>query len=68
MAANEEVQLLEKAVLDTVPALMKTLETLSKVHPFAAGAPMQTLDAHSRLTIILFQPHSYRSSLPINKN
>ncbi|KAJ7162329.1 hypothetical protein C8R46DRAFT_1283124 [Mycena filopes] len=38
IAANEEVQEIGKAILSGVPALMSALETLSKVHPFAAIA------------------------------
>ncbi|KAJ7162342.1 hypothetical protein C8R46DRAFT_1104358, partial [Mycena filopes] len=38
IAANEEVQEISKAILSGVPALMSALETLSKVHPFAAIA------------------------------
>ncbi|KAF7361105.1 hypothetical protein MSAN_01142100 [Mycena sanguinolenta] len=35
MADNEGVQEIGKAVLNSVPALMKVLETMSKAHPFA---------------------------------
>ncbi|KAJ7689602.1 hypothetical protein B0H17DRAFT_1331705 [Mycena rosella] len=38
VAANEEVKVLGNAVLKGIPVLMKTLEGLSKVHPFAAAA------------------------------
>jgi hypothetical protein len=37
VAANEEVQALGKTILDGVPALMSTLETLTDVHPFLKG-------------------------------
>ncbi|KAJ7596026.1 hypothetical protein C8J56DRAFT_1043125 [Mycena floridula] len=36
--ANEEVKVIGKAILDGIPAIMSTLETLTEVHPFLKAA------------------------------
>ncbi|KAJ6553898.1 hypothetical protein B0H10DRAFT_2201811 [Mycena sp. CBHHK59/15] len=45
VVANDKVQAFGKAVLEGVPALMRTLETISQVHPFlkAAYLPFQLI-------------------------
>jgi hypothetical protein len=35
--ASEEVQAIGKTILEGVPAIMNTLETLTEVHPFLKG-------------------------------
>lgn len=38
VVANEEMQAIGQTILDSVPAMMSTLEALTDVHPFLKGA------------------------------
>ncbi len=38
VVANEEMQAIGQTILDSVPAIMSTLEALTDVHPFLKGA------------------------------